>query len=94
MKVQERHLNAVGVCHGGVLFTLGDLAFAIASNTYGKVALALQAQVSFMRPAKPGDTLIAVAREFTRTRHTALYHIEIHREEDGKKQELQILVWN
>ena len=33
MLVTPDHLNAGGVCQGGALFTLADLAFAAAANT-------------------------------------------------------------
>ena len=33
MKVTEKHLNAGGVCQGGALFTLADLAFAAVANS-------------------------------------------------------------
>ena len=84
MKVKEEHLNAVGVCQGGVIFTFADLAFAIASNSYGKVALALQSQISFMKPARLNDVLIADAEEVTHTKQTALYRIKVYREDDGE----------
>ncbi len=82
MKVKEKHLNGVGVCQGGVIFTFADLAFAIASNSYGKVALALQSQISFMKPARLNDVLVADAEEVTRTKRTALYRIKVYKEDD------------
>jgi acyl-CoA thioesterase len=39
MKVKPKHLNAAKACQGGVLFTLVDLAFALALNSYGTLAL-------------------------------------------------------
>lgn len=33
MTVEPRHLNSVGILQGGALFTLADLAFAVASNS-------------------------------------------------------------
>ena len=37
MKVTEKHLNAGGVCQGGALFTLADLAFAAVANSRGRL---------------------------------------------------------
>jgi len=36
MKIEDKHLNAANVVQGGALFTLADLAFAIASNSRGQ----------------------------------------------------------
>ncbi len=35
MKVEEKHLNGLGLAHGGAIFTLADLAFAAACNSHG-----------------------------------------------------------
>ena len=82
MTVTEDMLNAVGVTHGGVTFTLADFAFAVASNSQGKVALALSAQINYPAASRAGDRLTAVAREQNRNRRTGLYSVEV-RNHDG-----------
>ena len=54
MEVSEHHLNAGGVCQGGALFTLADLAFAAVANCREKLTLSLNAHISFLRPARKG----------------------------------------
>ena len=49
MKVTEKHLNAGGVCQGGALFTLADLAFAAVANSRGRLTLSLNANITFLR---------------------------------------------
>ena len=82
MTVKEKHLNAAKVCQGGVIFTLADLAFALASNSYGYLALSIKSSITFFKPAKKGDTLIAKATEINRTRKLATYHIPVHNSEN------------
>lgn len=77
MEVLERHLNAAGVCHGGVIFTLADLAFALASNSYGELALAITSSIDYLKSAKLGDKLVASAKERRRTKRIAFYEIEV-----------------
>ena len=60
--VGESHLNAAGVVQGGALFTLADYAFAAASNSRGRLALATDVHISFLRAVRAG-TLTAEARE-------------------------------
>jgi acyl-CoA thioesterase len=67
MNVEPRHLNSVGILQGGALFTLADLAFAVASNSHGFVAVACQADVSFFKAVQSGK-LTATAEEISRTR--------------------------
>ena len=54
MEVTDNHLNAGGVCQGGALFTLADLAFAAVANSREKLTLSLNAQITFLRPARKG----------------------------------------
>jgi len=67
MTVEARHLNGVGVLQGGALFTLADLAFAVASNSHGVVALACQADMTWFKAVTSGK-LTATAEEIARTR--------------------------
>ena len=54
MLVTEEHLNAGGVCQGGALFTLADLAFAAAANSHDQLTLSINANITFLRSAKEG----------------------------------------
>lgn len=62
MSVSPRHLNGVDIVQGGAIFTLADFAFAAASNSHGRVAVAIDVSMSFLK-AVAGGTLFADARE-------------------------------
>lgn len=63
MTVNKEHLNAGGVCQGGALFTLADLAFAAVTNSHGLLSLGVQNSITYVHSAKLGDHLIAEAIE-------------------------------
>ncbi|MEZ0343395.1 MAG: hotdog fold thioesterase [Caldimicrobium sp.] len=84
MEVKDKHLNSAEVCHGGVIFTLADLAFALASNSYGTLALAIHVSISFIKAVKAGDKLVARAQEFSKGKTLATYHVTITKN-DGEK---------
>jgi len=67
MAVEPHHLNAVGILQGGALFTLADLAFALACNSHGVLAVGCQADITYFKAVKSG-TLTATAEEISRTR--------------------------
>jgi acyl-CoA thioesterase len=77
--VAAGHANGHGVCHGGVLFTLADTAFAIACNSHGPRAVAAGADIVFARPAAVGDELLAVAHERTRYGRSGVYDVTVMR---------------
>jgi acyl-CoA thioesterase len=75
--ITESMLNFHGMTHGGLVFSLGDMAFAAASNSHGQTAVALNVTISFLRATKAGDHLIAEAKEVNLGGATALYDIVI-----------------
>ena len=54
MLVNKEHLNAGGVCQGGALFTLADLAFAAVANSHDQLTLSINANITFLRSVKEG----------------------------------------
>ncbi len=84
MIVREDMLNGHQTCHGGLIFTLADSAFAFACNACNRLTVALGAQITFVEPARLGDLLIADAIEQSRTRRTGLYDVEVTTA-DGRK---------
>ena len=81
LNVEERHLNSVGCVHGGAIFTLADLAFAVASNGHGQLALAINVNISFLQ-GKSAGTLYATATEVGEPRRLAAYDVLITDEQD------------
>lgn len=75
--VTESMLNFHGMTHGGLIFSLGDIAFAAASNSHGQTALALNVATSFFRATGVGDHLVAEAKEVHLGGSTALYEIVV-----------------
>lgn len=77
MRIREDMINGFDVCHGGLIFTLADTAFAFACNAYDRVTFAASAGIEFVRPARLGDKLSATAREEYRGSRTGYYAVEI-----------------
>lgn len=81
MKLEDRHLNGLDMAHGGALFTLADMAFAVASNSHGVPAVAVSATITYARAARSG-VVYARAREVSRSRRLATYAVEVRNESD------------
>jgi acyl-CoA thioesterase len=77
MPVRADMLNGHGVCHGGLVFALGDSAFAFACNSYNEATVAAAASIDFLASARAGDQLTAEARELWRTKRNGLYEIVV-----------------
>jgi len=82
MTVRADMVNGFDVCHGGLLFTLADTAFAFACNGYDDRTFAAAASIDFLRPAHLGDDLRAQAREDYRGSKSGFYSVEIRNQRD------------
>lgn len=79
LTVAARHLNFNGTCHGGVIFSLADTAFGLASNSHGTAAAAIDAHATFNTAPREGERLTATARERSRGRRLATYGVDVTR---------------
>jgi acyl-CoA thioesterase len=77
MPVREDMVNGHKLCHGGLIFTLADSAFAFACNTYDSVTVASAANVEFLLPGRLGDELTATAEERSRSKRTGVYDVVV-----------------
>jgi LAO/AO transport system kinase len=75
------HINFNGTCHGGVTFALADTAFGLASNSHGVIAAGIDAHITYQHPCFAGDTLVAHAVEVSRSRRTAVYRVDVRRDD-------------
>jgi len=77
MTVQPHMVNGQRIAHGGFIFALADSAFAFACNTHNERAVAAQGSVTFIRPGKLGDRLVAAAREISRNGRSGIYDVQV-----------------
>ncbi|WP_181782953.1 hydroxyphenylacetyl-CoA thioesterase PaaI [Pseudonocardia pini] len=77
LTVAERHLNGHGIVHGGYLFFLADAAFSFACNSHGVSTVAAGGDIAFLRAAKPGDELVAEARETALSGRSGIYDVTV-----------------
>ena len=77
VKITKQLLNGAGITHGGLVFSLADVALAAACNSRGPLALALNVNISFLKATHEGSELTAFAQEENLSRKTGLYRIEV-----------------
>jgi acyl-CoA thioesterase len=77
MTVRPEMVNGQRIAHGGFIFTLADSAFAFACNSHNDRAVAAQGNITFLRPGKLGDKLVATAREISRSGRSGIYDVRV-----------------
>jgi acyl-CoA thioesterase len=84
LTVTDDMANFIGTTHGGVIFTIADMAFGAACNAGGQKAVALNENISFLKPSKPGDRLVAEAKEQETGGRIVSYGITVTEQKSGE----------
>ena len=79
VRVEARHVNFNGVCHGGLTFTLADAAFGYACNSHGVMSAGIDVHMMYNTAARVGDILTATAVEIARSAKLSNYRIDVVR---------------
>ena len=82
MNVSDAMVNGHDTAHGGYIFTLADSAFAFACNSHGEATVAAHCSITFIRPGRRGDRLIAKAREVSRSGRSGIYDVQVSAEDE------------
>src|ERR1043166_1983730 len=77
MTIRPSMVNGQGIAQGGFIFTLADSAFAFACNSHNERVVAAQGSITFIRPGKIGDRLVATAREISRSGRSGIYDVRV-----------------
>lgn len=81
LTLQPHMVNFQGYPHGGVIFSLADIAFGAACNSHGETAVALNMTISFLTAVPAGSRLVAEAREIKQGKRAAFYQVSVTSEE-------------
>jgi acyl-CoA thioesterase len=73
-------LNFQGHPHGGVIFTLADMAFGIACNSHGPPSVAVSVTISYLAATSAGSRVIAEAREIKQD-DAGFYEVTVTRDD-------------
>ena len=92
MHYREEMDNIHRTAHGGAVFSLIDEAFEISSNSHGTTAVALNMNITYIKPAARNSLLRAESKEMSKGRKTASYQITVQ-DEDGLIALCQALVY-
>lgn len=83
MTVRADMVNGWDLCHGGLVATLADSAFAVACNSRGTVTVAAGFDVTILTSARRGDDLRADAREVAVRGRSGVYDVTVTRAADA-----------
>jgi acyl-CoA thioesterase len=77
MTITEAMANGHGICHGGFIFALADSAMAFAANPRGEAVATQHAAITFVRPGKVGEVLVADAAQRMLVGRSGMYDVRV-----------------
>lgn len=77
LTIKPHHTNGHNICHGGIIFSLADTAFAHACNSRNQSTVAQHNMINFVAPAMVGDHLTATATEISLTGRSGIYDVRV-----------------
>ena len=75
--VKQHHCNGHGMCHGGIIYTLADSAFAFACNSRNQSTVAQHNSITYLAPGNLHDHLTAHATETSLIGRTGIYDVQV-----------------
>ena len=82
IRIRSDMLNGFGVAHGGIVFSLADSILAFASNSHGRVAVAIENSVAYPHAVRLDDLLTAKSTEIHCGERTATYTVTVRNQKD------------
>jgi len=77
LRVRPEMINAIGIAHGGIVFSLADTALALACNGRNKASVTLESTINFIKSVHKNDIITAETTEIHNGQSTGLYQITI-----------------
>jgi acyl-CoA thioesterase len=84
LEIKAEYCNSAERSHGGVIFSLADQAFAIACNSRGYQAFALEMKINYFQATTTGDVVTATATPIDIRNRVSLWNIEVTNQNEEK----------
>ncbi|MFX0133970.1 MAG: PaaI family thioesterase [Candidatus Hodarchaeota archaeon] len=91
LKMRDEFLNFNNSIHGGIIYSVADIAFSLASNSLGIPAVALQVNINFLKAVNRNDELTAEVRLKKMGKTVSLYEMDVF---NGEKELVASLIGN
>lgn len=86
-------MNPLGIAHGGLIFSLCDVATGVAARTGGRITVTLDSSIHFLRSAKDTQKIVAHARVVKEGRTTGLVTAEVFNDDGVLLANADVMVY-
>lgn len=83
MQLREDMLNMYNRPHGGIIYSLADVAFSVLGNNKNNISVGLDCSITYHASPDPGSTLIVEGKILSNSRRTAAFLFDVYTEKEG-----------
>lgn len=77
LEIKNEHTNPYNSVHGGVLYTVADMAGGTAAYSYGQPVVTVDSNFHFLRAGRDVTKLIGIGKELRNGKQIGVYEVSI-----------------
>jgi acyl-CoA thioesterase len=86
MQLREDMLNMYDRPHGGIIYSLADVAFSVLGNNKNNLSVALDCSITYHTSPDPGTVLIVQGEILSNSRRTAAFIFNVYSEKESERK--------
>ena len=86
MQLREDMLNMYDRPHGGIIYSLADVAFSVLGNNKNNLSVALDCSITYHTSPDSGTVLIVQGEILSNSRRTAAFIFNVYAEKEGERK--------
>ncbi len=83
MQLRQDMLNMYNRPHGGIIYSLADVAFSVLGNNKNNISVGLDCSITYHASPDPGTMLIVEGKILSSSRRTAAFLFDVFAEKEG-----------
>jgi acyl-CoA thioesterase len=85
VQLREDMLNMYNRPHGGIIYSLADVAFSVLGNNKNNISVGLDCSITYHASPDPGTVLVVEGKILSNSRRTAAFLFEVFTEKEGMR---------
>jgi acyl-CoA thioesterase len=85
VQLREDMLNMYNRPHGGIIYSLADVAFSVLGNNKNNISVGLDCSITYHASPDPGTVLVVEGKILSNSRRTAAFLFDVFTEKEGMR---------
>ena len=85
VQLRDDMLNMYNRPHGGIIYSLADVAFSVLGNNKNNISVGLDCSITYHASPDPGTVLVVEGKILSNSRRTAAFLFDVYTEKEGMR---------